>query len=103
MRKTRFVVAATLGLLALTAAPAFAAPVSTHDGVMPQVVGKTLYEAEAAVPFGTHLRFVDGTGQNRKVIWPANWKVCRQDPAAGAPLASATNVTLTVVKLEERC
>ncbi len=103
MRKTRFVAAATLILLACTAVPAAAAPVSPRDGVMPSVVGGTLWEAEGSVPFGTNLTFVDGTGQHRKVVMPSNWRVCAQNPAAGAPLTSTTAVTLTVVKLHEKC
>ena len=102
MRKTRLA-AATLTLLALTAAPAVATPVSHHDGVMPSLVGKTVFDADKAVPLGTRLLLVDGTGQHRKVVWPASWRVCKQDPAAGTPLTSATPVTLTVVKLEEKC
>jgi hypothetical protein len=98
MRNARLVTAAVLSVLPLTALPA--APV---DSVMPSVVGKTVWDAENAVPFGTHLVFVDGTGRHRKVVWPANWQVCRQDPAAGAPLTSTTTVTLTVVKVEEKC
>jgi len=103
MRKTRFVAATALAFMAFTAVPAAAAPVSHRDGLMPSVVGKTLWEAEGTVPFGTHLTFVDGTGQHRKVVWPTNWQVCKQDPAAGAPLTSTTAVTLTVVKLQEKC
>lgn len=102
MRKTRLV-AAALALMTFTAVPAAAAPVSHRDSVMPAVVGKTLWEAEGAVPLGTHLTLVDGTGQHRKVVWPTNWRVCKQDPAAGAPLTSSTAVTLTVVKLQEKC
>jgi hypothetical protein len=89
--------------MALTAVPAAAAPGSPRDGVMPSVVGTTLWEAEGAVPFGTSLTFVDGTGQHRKVVWPRNWQVCAQTPAAGTPLTSTTAVTLTLVKLQERC
>jgi beta-lactam-binding protein with PASTA domain len=100
MRNTRFVAAATLALLAVTAVPAAAA---TRDAVMPGVVGKTVWDAEKAVPVGTHIVFVDGTGQHRKVLWPANWRVCKQDPAAGTALTSSTTVTLTVVKKEEKC
>jgi hypothetical protein len=103
MRKTRFVVATTLGLLLVAALPAAATPVAHHDGVMPSLVGKTVFEADQAVPLGTRLLLVDGTGQHRKVVWPANWQVCKQNPAAGTPLTSATPVTLTVVKLEEKC
>jgi hypothetical protein len=103
MRRTRFVAAGALAMLALTAVPAAAAPVSHLDGSMPALVGKTVFDADKEVPLGTRLLLVDGTGQHRKVIWPANWRVCKQDPAAGAPLTPSTAVTLVVVKLEEKC
>jgi len=103
MRRAQFVAVAVVSLAALTTAPVAAAPVSHRDPGMPNVVGKTVWEAENTVPFGTHLTFVDGTGQHRKVVWPGSWQVCKQDPVAGTPLTSATAVTLTVVKLEEKC
>ena len=102
MSRTRFVAATVLALLAFTAVPAAAAPVSPHD-VMPSLVGKTVFDADKAVPLGTRMQLVDGTGQHRKVIWPGNWQVCKQDPAAGTPITSSTVVTLTVVKREEKC
>jgi beta-lactam-binding protein with PASTA domain len=103
MRRARFVAVAVVSLAALTAAPVAAAPVSQHDGVMPNLVGQTVWDADNTVPLGTRLLLVDGTGQHRKVVWPSNWQVCKQDPAAGTPLTSATAVTLTVVRLEEKC
>ena len=103
MRRAQFVAVAVVSLAALTTAPVAAAPVSHQDSGMPNVVGKTVWDAEKAVPFGTHLAFVDGTGQHRKVVWPSNWQVCKQDPAAVTPLTATTTVTLTVVRLEEKC
>ncbi|HEY0501251.1 MAG TPA: PASTA domain-containing protein [Kutzneria sp.] len=103
MRRAQFVAVAVVSLAALTAAPAAAVPVSHHDSVMPDLVGHTLWDADNAVPFGTRLALVDGTGQHRKVVWPGSWQVCKQDPAAGTPLTAATAVTLTVVKLTEKC
>jgi beta-lactam-binding protein with PASTA domain len=103
MRRAHFVAVAVVSLAILTAAPAAAAPVSHHDSVMPDLVGHTVWDADNAVPFGTRMLLVDGTGQHRKVVWPANWQVCKQDPAAGTALTNATAVTLTVVKLEEKC
>jgi hypothetical protein len=103
MRRAQFVAVAVVSLAALTAAPAAAVPVSHHDSVMPDLVGHTLWDADNAVPFGTRLVLVDGTGQHRKVVWPGSWQVCKQDPAAGTPLATATAATLTVVKLQEKC
>ena len=102
MRNAR-IAAATLLLLVGTASPALAAPAASHDEAMPALVGKTVWDADNAVPLGTRLLLVDGTGQHRKVMWPRNWQVCKQNPAAGTPLTSATAVTLTVVKLEEKC
>lgn len=100
MRRTRFVVVTALAMLVVTAVPAVAAP---RNAVMPALVGKTVFDADKEVPLGTRLLLVDGTNQHRKVIWPANWRVCKQDPAAGAPLTPSTAVTLVVVKLEEKC
>ncbi|GAA3436731.1 hypothetical protein GCM10018954_063400 [Kutzneria kofuensis] len=93
---------AVFAMLPLTAVPAAAAPVTPHDA-MPDLVGKTAFDANKAVPFGTRIVYVDGTGRHRKVVWPANWQVCKQDPAAGAQITSADTVTLTVVKREEKC
>lgn len=69
---------------------------------MPQVAGHRLVSAYAALHYDTSVRLKDGRGAGRHVLWPAAWKVCAQDPAAGAPL-QGRRVTLTVVKRDESC
>ncbi|MBA8925096.1 beta-lactam-binding protein with PASTA domain [Kutzneria viridogrisea] len=99
-------------LVGATTVPASAAPVgplavaswvAPQPSAMPDVVGKGLYDAESAVPLGTKIDLVDGLGLGRRVLWPFNWKVCKQDPAPGAALNSGVTVTLTVVKRAETC
>ncbi|MDT0454504.1 PASTA domain-containing protein [Streptomyces sp. DSM 41527] len=69
---------------------------------MPQVAGQGLVSAYAALRYDTSVRLKDGRGAGRHVLWPAGWKVCAQDPAAGTDLRGR-RVTLTVVKRTESC
>ncbi|MFZ4487538.1 MAG: PASTA domain-containing protein [Candidatus Nanopelagicales bacterium] len=88
-----------------------AAPSSAPGGsdagadAMPSVVGMILQDAQDLLQAqGSYLMDqVDATGDGRLQIFDSNWKVCTQEPAAGARLSSADVVTLSTVKLDESC
>ncbi|MFC1431379.1 hypothetical protein ACEZDB_12060 [Streptacidiphilus sp. N1-3] len=95
----------TLTALALALAPlALAAPAIADDGLqaMPQVTGQGLIAAIQALHYDQNVKIVDASGMARHVDWPADWKVCTQQPAAGNPLQDQ-QATLTVVKNTETC
>lgn len=85
--------------------PASSAPADTIAPVMPSVVGMVLQDAQDLLQSqGSYLMDqVDATGGGRFQFFDSNWKVCSQEPAAGAPLASTDVVTLKTVKLDESC
>lgn len=45
----------------------------------------------------------DALGLSRFQLVDSNWKVCRQSPKSGAKTATSAMVTLSSVKLTERC
>lgn len=71
-------------------------------GKMPNLAGKSVKVARQALDSSTSLEVKDASGQDRNVIVESNWKVCSQDPQAGAALTGQP-VTLTAVKFEESC
>lgn len=95
----------TITALALALAPlAFATPALADSGLqtMPQVTGDSLITAIQTLDYDQNVKFVDASGSARPVVWPADWKVCSQQPAAGDAL-QGQQVTLTVVKKTETC
>ena len=72
---------------------------------MPSVIGMVLQDAQDLLQArGSYLMDqVDATGDGRFQFFDSNWKVCAQEPEAGAPLASTDVVTLATVKLDESC
>lgn len=68
---------------------------------MPQLVGKTVREAQRALPWTTKIVYVDHKAKDAGMILPANWKICKQEPAPGAK--STGRVVLTVIKLTQTC
>lgn len=75
---------------------------------MPNLVGSVLQDAQdqiqqltggALLYTGSH----DLTGENRNQVLDANWQVCTQNVAPGAPLTSTSRVDFGVVKLDESC
>ncbi|MEW1653742.1 PASTA domain-containing protein [Streptomyces sp. NPDC093707] len=90
-------VTAVLTLTALTAT----SPAHAGSDTMPDVRNKRLTAAYQALHH-TAVQLKDGRGAGRHVLWPSNWKVCAQQPRAGAPLKNQ-KVTLTVVKSREAC
>ncbi|CAL9662678.1 hypothetical protein [Streptomyces sp. enrichment culture] len=71
-------------------------------GTMPNFQGKAVKVARQALDSSTSITVKDASGQDRMVLVESNWKVCSQDPAAGAKL-NGQPVTFTAVKFEESC
>jgi hypothetical protein len=70
--------------------------------VMPNLLGKSVRVARAALSSNASVVLRDDRGLNRTVIIETNWRVCRQEPAPGQRYAGVP-VTLGVVKYGERC
>ncbi|MEH0657578.1 hypothetical protein QA860_07480 [Streptomyces stelliscabiei] len=69
---------------------------------MPDFKGKAVKVARDALDSSTSLTVNDASGNDRFVLVESNWKVCTQEPAAGAKL-DGQPVTLTAVKFDEAC
>lgn len=86
--------------------PADAKPSATKaaSGTLPSLVGLNHQEAQdrAQAAGFFQLREKDASGQERLLVWDRNWKVCRQEPAAGRHSTKVT-VTLYAVKEAESC
>ncbi|MFJ1866295.1 hypothetical protein ACIOD1_16835 [Streptomyces sp. NPDC088097] len=82
--------------------PATDAPAPKPAGdVMPNFVGQGMKAVRSALPGNASITVKDAV-QSRMVLQESNWKVCTQDPKAGAAL-SGRPVTFTVAKTEESC
>ncbi|MFF3016616.1 PASTA domain-containing protein [Streptomyces sp. NPDC057939] len=71
-------------------------------GTMPDFVGKGMKAARTALPTNASITVKDASSQGRVVLQESNWKVCTQNPAAGAALTGQP-VAFTVVKADESC
>jgi hypothetical protein len=71
-------------------------------GTMPDLRGASLNAAQGALPSGTVVTPTDLDG-GHTVMVKTHWKICTQNPAPGAPLASGQKVSLGVVKLGGGC
>ena len=84
-----------------------ASPTATPEAkfTMPKVVGMNLQLAQDLLQSkGSYiLDQVDHKGLLRIQVLDSNWKVCKQTPAAGKVVLASTVVTLSSVKLTERC
>ncbi|HST83652.1 MAG TPA: hypothetical protein VLL08_18110 [Kineosporiaceae bacterium] len=69
---------------------------------MPDLRGKSVAAAVEALGTDASITWRDGTGRDRAVLLPTNWRVCAQLPKPGAAYGGAP-VTLTVVKDGEDC
>ncbi|MET9293000.1 PASTA domain-containing protein [Streptomyces sp. NPDC003077] len=72
------------------------------SATMPDLRGKSMKVARQSLETNTGITVKDASGQSRLVIVESNWKVCTQDPAAGAKL-DGRPVSFGVVKFEESC
>jgi beta-lactam-binding protein with PASTA domain len=68
---------------------------------MPNLVGKSVTHAKLTLPTATQYVFVDHKSRNPGIVFNSNWKICKQEPAAGAQLSGY--VVLTVIKRGETC
>ncbi|MER8041355.1 hypothetical protein [Streptomyces sp. NPDC094032] len=117
MRTTRLVTALAVGLLALglsacssspapdagpeTPTPGVSEPPQAAKGYMPDVVGGSV--AGAMAQFSGSMLVEDVSGKGRSVPMNAeDWKVCTQEPAAGAALDGG-QIHLGAVKKGEDC
>ena len=84
-----------------------ASPSATPEAkfTMPRVVGMNLQLAQDLLQSkGSYiLDQVDHKGLLRIQVLDRNWKVCKQTPSAGKVVLASTVVTLSSVKLTERC
>lgn len=69
---------------------------------MPNLQGKSVKVARQALESGASITVKDVTGQDRFVVMESNWKVCSQNPAAGAKY-SEQPVTFGATKFDEDC
>ncbi|MFC8090426.1 hypothetical protein [Streptomyces sp. NPDC057301] len=71
-------------------------------GKMPDFRDKSVKVARDALDPSTSITVTDASGQDRNVLVESNWKVCSQEPAAGAELTGQP-VSFKAVKFEESC
>ncbi|MEU9379174.1 hypothetical protein AB0D94_36225 [Streptomyces sp. NPDC048255] len=84
------------------ACPATDAPAPKPAGdVMPNFVGQGMKAVRSALPANASVTVKDAV-QSRVVLQESNWKVCTQDPKAGAALTGQP-LTFTVAKTDESC
>lgn len=78
---------------------------SPETFIMPNVIGMNLQLAQDLLQSkGSYLvDQEDFKGLGRFQLIDSNWKVCSQAPAAGKRVLTSTLVTLSSVKLSERC
>ncbi|MFE4653568.1 PASTA domain-containing protein [Streptomyces sp. NPDC056707] len=71
------------------------------SGKMPNLAGKSVKAARAALDSGTSITVTDATG-DRTVILESNWQVCTQSPKPGVVLRGQP-VEFTAVRYQETC
>ncbi|MCY0937409.1 hypothetical protein [Streptomyces sp. H34-S4] len=82
--------------------PATDAPTPRPAGdVVPNFVGQAMRAVRSALPGNASITVKDAV-QSRMVLQESNWKVCTQDPKAGAALTGQP-LAFTVAKTEESC
>jgi hypothetical protein len=88
--------------------PAQEQPPPDAEWAMPDLVGHSLQDAQDQIQAitGDTVFFTkshDLTGANRNQVLDANWTVCTQNIAPGAPLEDTAQIDFGVVKLDEAC
>ncbi|NUU21384.1 MAG: hypothetical protein HOV68_07685 [Streptomycetaceae bacterium] len=71
------------------------------DGVMPYLIGRSVNVVREALRDDVHVD-ADDLKSGRPIIVENHWKVCTQDPPAGAPLPD-DKIRVGAVKFEEQC
>ena len=81
------------------------ATTTAATGTVPRLVGMGLQSAQdAARAKGFHhLTSHDSAGRDRLQLFDRDWKVCSQQPAAGAKVSTDTKLDLGAVKTGETC
>ena len=79
-----------------------APPAASEGQAMPNLIGKSLNVAGAALPSSTSITPKDISGQDRMILVQSNWQVCTQQPKPGAQF-NGQPVTFGVVKFDESC
>ncbi|MEU2241411.1 hypothetical protein ABZ572_18630 [Streptomyces sp. NPDC018338] len=107
MRRAAVVVAtAVLALAAVAVSSAEEPAVPGEDAgarPMPDLLSVPLWKVFTRLDRRTRLDVHDASGRDRRVLWPPNWRVCTQYPAAGTELDRRTAVTIGVVRKGETC
>ncbi|MFD3660406.1 hypothetical protein ACFWVF_07340 [Streptomyces sp. NPDC058659] len=70
---------------------------------MPDLLGVRLWRVFTRLDGRTRLDVHDASGRDRRVLWPPNWRVCTQYPAAATVLDRRAAVTIGVVRKGETC
>jgi len=98
-----------------TEAPAAADPAepeaaqeAAQEWAMPDVVGMVLQDAQDQLQSLTgggvlYTASHDLSGENRNQVLDANWQVCTQNIAPGAPITSVSRIDFGAVKIDENC
>ncbi|MBP2476090.1 hypothetical protein JOF53_004962 [Crossiella equi] len=71
--------------------------------IMPDFRGKSLNAVYQTLGRTIQIVTKDASPKGRNILWPLNWVVCTQDPAAGTNLADFAITTFTAVKTDEKC
>jgi hypothetical protein len=79
-----------------------AATPNSGGAEMPRLTGKSVKVARLSLDTSTSINVKDASGEDRAILVESNWKVCDQNPKAGAKLTGQP-VSLTAVKFEESC
>ncbi len=80
-----------------------ASPSPVSEGQpMPDLIGRSLNVAVAALPSSTSITARDVSGRGRLVIIQSNWRVCTQHPGPGVTFRGQP-VSFGVVKFGESC
>ncbi|MEU5217633.1 hypothetical protein AB0G79_15740 [Streptomyces sp. NPDC020807] len=70
---------------------------------MPDLLDVPLWRVFTRLPRRTRLDVHDASGRDRRVLWPSNWRVCTQYPAAGTGVGRRTTAVIGVVRKGESC
>ncbi|MFI6421649.1 hypothetical protein ACIBG6_30105 [Streptomyces sp. NPDC050842] len=107
MKRAAVVGATAVLALAAVAVSSAEEPAVPGEGAgtraMPDLLGVRLWRVFTRLDRRTRLDVHDASGRDRRVLWPPNWLVCTQYPAAATVLDRRTAVTIGVVRKGETC
>ena len=67
----------------------------------PNYVGKTLSRAKRDLPWSAQCVILDHKNRKQDPFFSSDWKVCKQEPAAGANFAGY--MVFTIIRSGETC